>query len=135
MPRFSLPDDSPLRAGLGPRWRLLPLRIPGGWAVHQHGIDARLLPSGEVETNDSEDLFWARKLPPPNTERYEVEPDHVWRKIQVDVGWYRDHYRMVMLDPDWDHVSHRFTTTSLEEIVVALERWLVEIGNKGRPAG
>ncbi len=130
VPTFEPAPDSRW-ATIGPKWELVPLRIPGGWAVHHNGIDARRMPSGHIETNDSEDLFWAVKLPPPDTHVYSTDPTSPWRKMAVDAGWYSDHFRIVMLDPDWDHVHRSFGTPSFEEFVLRLETWLFEIGACG----
>lgn len=127
IPTFQLEPGSRFAANIGSAWSLVPLRIPGGWAVRHNGIDARLLSSGLVECNDSEDLFWAVKLPPPDGRGYETDSDSCWREIAVDAGWYRDHFRLVMLDPDWDHVRRLYRTPSFEEFVVRLETWLLEI--------
>ncbi|MDI1482713.1 hypothetical protein [Polyangium sp. y55x31] len=130
-PTFQLSPGSPRAAGIEAVWSLLPLKIPTGWAIRSNTIIARKLPSGEVQTNDSEDLFWAVKLPSPSTHVYSTDPASQWREIHVDAGWYRDHFRIVVLDPDWDHVRHTFSTASLEEFLHRLEAWLLEIANDG----
>lgn len=112
-------------------WALLPLRVPTGWAIAWNGLSARLAPSGEVEFNDSEDLFLARKLPPPSTGRYETGAGSFWREVCVDAGWHRDHFKLSMLDPDWDHVRHTVTTADPLEFLLTLERWLAEIAAHG----
>lgn len=131
LPTFQLPAGSRFAASIGPKWSLVPLCIPGGWAVRHNGIDARVLssgtPPGTIECNDSEDLFWAVKLPPPDTHVYSNDPTSRWREIHVDAGWYRDCFRIVMLDPDWDHVRRSYSTESFEDFVMRLEAWLVEI--------
>lgn len=128
-PSFQLSPDSPLAASIGTTWSLVPLRIPGGWAVHHNGIDARRLPSGHIEVNDSEDLFWAQKLPPPDSKVYSTDPSSPWRQIHVDAGWYRDRFRIVLLDPDWEHVRHSYETDAFEDFVRRLEEWLGAIVN------
>ena len=131
VPTFELPAHSRWAGCIGPKWELVPLRIPGGWGVRHNGIDARRLTSGLIESNDSEDLFWAVKLPPPDKLVYDKDPASPWREIAVDAGWYRDHFRIVMLDPDWDNVHRTFRTPSFEEFVLRLETWLFEIGSRG----
>jgi hypothetical protein len=126
-PTFQLSAGSRFAAGIGPKWSLVPLCIPGGWAVQHNGIDARVLPSGMIESNDSEDLFWAVKLPRPNTNTYSEDPTSQWRKISVDAGWYREHFRIVMLDPDWDNVRRSYKTSSFEDFILRLEEWLLQI--------
>ncbi len=126
-PIFQLAPGSRLASSIGTKWSLVPLCIPGGWGVRHNGIDARVLPSGMIESNDSEDLFWAVKLPPPDTHVYSTDPASPWRKISIDAGWYRDHFRIVMLDPDWDHVRRSYRTASFEDFVMRLEAWLLEI--------
>lgn len=130
-PRFRGTPGSRLAASVGPTWTLIPLRIPTGWAIRWNTILARMLPTGEIEANDSEDLLWAVKLPPPDTPVYSTEPTSPWREIHVDVGWYRDHFRIVMLDPDWDNVRRSYRTPELEELVLTLEDWLMQIGDHG----
>lgn len=129
-PRFRISPGSRL-ADVGPTWELVPLRVPTGWAVHWNTITARASDPGEIEFNDSEDLFWAVKLPAPGSEGYATDPTSLWREIHVDGGWYRDHFRIVMLDPDWDHVARSFETARPEEFVNTLEEWLVQIVNSG----
>jgi len=126
-PIFQIEPGSLLAASVGPKWQLIPLRIPTGWAIHWNTIDARALPSGKVELNDSEDLFWAVKLPPPDTRAYSTDPTSPWREIHVDAGWYRDCFRIVMLDPDWDHVRRSYSTASAEDFIDRLEKWLMAI--------
>lgn len=127
VPVFRLAPGSRLDASIGPKWSLVPLCIPGGWSVRWNTIDARRLPSGEVESNDSEDLFWAVKLPAPDTQEYDKDSASRWREIHVDAGWYRDRFRIVMLDPDWENVRRSYSTASFEEFVTRLEAWLLEI--------
>jgi hypothetical protein len=116
---------------VGAKWELVPLRVPTGWAVRWNTIMARATGSGELEFNDSEDLFWAVKLPAPDSKEYSPDPTSRWREIHVDGGWYRDHFRVVMLDPDWDHVARSYETDSAEEFVRTLEEWLLQIANDG----
>lgn len=130
-PVFQCAPGSSLAASIGPAWALVPLRIPTGWAIRWNSITARARPSGQIEANDSEDLFWAVKLPPNAANGYETDPTSPWREIHVDAGWYRDRFRIVMLDPDWDHVRHRYETRDLEAFVRALEDWLQQIACDG----
>ncbi len=130
-PIFQLPAGSRLAASMGRTWSLVPLCIPTGWGIRWNGIDARVLPSGQVECNDSQDLFWAIKLPPPDTFVYSKDPTSPWREIAVDAGWYRDCFRIVMLDPDWDHVRRSYETASLEDFITRIETWLLEIAATG----
>lgn len=94
-----------------PEWTLIPLRIPGGWVIHHNGVDARLLADGRIEVNDSEDLLWVSTLR--------------GRELHLDLGWYRECFRLVLLAPDWDNVARSFETTDLHEIVCTLEAWLL----------
>ena len=103
-------------------WELLPLRIPGGWAVHHNGLLVRREGDQIVEINDGEDLLWLRKLPPPDDDPY--EEDGPWREVHIDVGWYTDHFRMVLLDPDWDHITDEFRTEDFGEMFTEIEAWL-----------
>jgi len=130
-PIFELAAGSRLATSIGPKWTLVPLCIPTGWAIRWNTIEARVLPSGLVEFNDSEDLFWAVKLPPPDTHIYSTDPTSRWREIAVDAGWYRDHFKIVMLDPDWDHVRRTYRTASVEDFISRLETWLLEIVASG----
>ncbi|WP_434427304.1 hypothetical protein [Nannocystis pusilla] len=109
---------------VGPDWQLVPLRIPGGWAVRQNGLDARRLPDGSLDFNDSEDLLWLVKLPPPGGE-YRPGPDSPWRELHLDAGFYRTAFRVKLLDPDWDHVLASFTTESFVELLACIEKWLM----------
>jgi len=109
------------------RWLLFPLRIPGGWAVRHNGLDAEVDEHGQVlRVNDSEDLLWLVKLPPPDTQRYETAPESRWREIHLDAGWYRDRFRVVLLDPDWDHVRKSAETSDVQELIRIVEAWLVD---------
>lgn len=130
-PHFTCSPGSRLAASIGSAWTLVPLRIPTGWAIRWNTIVARALPSGAVEANDSEDLLWAVKLPPSGTSVYSTDPTSPWREIHVDAGWYRDHFRIVMLDPDWDHVRRSYETADLEAFIRELETWLSQIACDG----
>ena len=99
---------------------MIPLRIPGGWGVEHNDL---------ARDNDSEDLLWLRRLPVPGRDY-----DETRREQHIDVGWYRDHYRMVLLDPDWDHIAVDFRTTDFDELVTELERWLVRPPGGARSA-
>lgn len=131
-PIFTISPESRLRFVIGPKWTIVPLRIPTGWAIRWNTIDARQLSSGEIEFNDSEDLFWAVKLPPPDTHEYSKDPTSPWREMTIDAGWYRDHFKIVVLDPDWDHVVATYRTTSVEDFLERLERWLMEVVSGGQ---
>jgi len=132
-PIFQLPPDSPLTAGVTGDWDVLPLRVPAGWNVICNELSARRLPDGRVEVNDSEDLYWARTAPPPwLTGREAAEKGGLWaREIDVDVGWYRSGFRVVVLDPDWDHQRASHTTSDLGELVATLEEWMRMITQGG----
>jgi uncharacterized protein YbdZ (MbtH family) len=125
-PVFQLPPDSPLTASTTRDWELLPLRVPAGWNVIYNELSARRLPDGRVEVNDSEDLYWARTAPPPWLTGQEVaEKGGLWaREIDVDAGWYRSGFRVVVLDPDWDHQRASHTTSDLGEFIATLEEWM-----------
>jgi hypothetical protein len=131
-PMFTLSPDSRFNSTIGPKWSIVPLRIPTGWAIRWNTIEARKLTSGEFEFNDSEDLFWAVKLPPPDNQPYSTDPTSPWRKIAIDAGWYRDHFKIVVLDPDWDHVQDVYRTPSVEDFITRLELWLLEVVNVGQ---
>jgi hypothetical protein len=109
---------------VGPNWELVPLRIPGGWAVRHNGLDARRLADGRLDANDSEDLLWLVKLPPPDGAAYRPGAQSPWREIHLDAGFYRTEYRVVLLDPDWDHILASFSTADLAELVACIEKWL-----------
>jgi hypothetical protein len=132
-PELPLPPDSALAACLDDAWALIPLRIPTGWAIRWNAIMARRLPSGLYAVNDSEDLFWATRNPPPDTETFDTNPESRWREIQVDAGWYRTHFRIDMLDPDWDNVRQSYSTAALDDFVTTLEAWLRSIASTGEP--
>ena len=133
MARFKMPATAPLSTPIKDKWSLVPLRIPGGWAVKHNGIDARWIETGELEMNDSQDLFWAVKLPPPNGEPYASDPTSRWREIHVDAGWYVDRFRIDVLDPDWDHVSASYDTFVPDDFVFRLEACLLAIVNGADP--
>lgn len=116
---------------MGKQWTLVPLRIPTGWGIRWNTLVGRTLESGETEVNDSEDLFWAVKLPRPDSWVHDTDPTSPWREIQVDVGWYRDHFRIVMLDPSRENVRHSYTTVDVVDLVDTLESWLEQIASKG----
>ncbi|MFD5315549.1 hypothetical protein [Streptomyces sp. NPDC127098] len=130
-PIFRLPPDSPLAMAVSEKWALVPLRIPAGWHVIHNTLDVRLLPDGRIEANDSEDLYWARTATPPWATAGLGGPPS--REINVDAGWYGGHgFRVVVLDPDWDHQRASHTTPDLEEFVATLERWMWLITQRGR---
>jgi hypothetical protein len=117
-PIFRLSPGSPLAAAVSEDWGLLPVRVPAGWSVVYNELSARRLPDGSVEANDSEDLYWARTTTP--------------RDVGVDVGWYGGQgFRVVVLDPDWEHEGASFTTDDLEALVCTLEAWMHRIAVRG----
>ncbi|MFB7919445.1 hypothetical protein [Streptomyces sp. NPDC056061] len=130
---FRLPPDSPLALAVSKDWGLLPLRVPSGWSVVKNALRARRLPNGKIETNDSEDLYWAQTAPPPwLTEQEVAERGGLEaRTISIDFGYYCTGLRVVVLDPDWDHVRASYTTSDLDELVTTLERWMWTITVKG----
>jgi hypothetical protein len=118
-PIFRLPPDSPLAAAVSEDWGLLPLRVPTGWTVVYNELSARRLPDGKVEANDSEDLYWARTT-------------LQGREVNLDAGWYGGHgFRIVVLDPDWEHERASYTTRDLGELVATLEAWMHVIAQRG----
>src|SRR5262245_3038272 len=130
MPVFRLPDGSPLNNRIGSTMgsENIPLRIPTGWSVRWNGFDAQRLPGGELDISDSQDILWLTKLPPPNGE-YEKDKASPWREIHLDMGWYNSTFRIVLLDPDWEHVARSFETDDLEVLVAVIERWLLRAPN------
>jgi hypothetical protein len=122
--RLDPASDLDARLGHASGWTLIPLRIPTGWSVRWNGLEARRLATGEVEINDSQDLLWVTKLPPPR-EGYSSDRGSPWRELHLDAGWYGDRFRVVVLDPDWDHVSARFETADPAELVRRIEEWLI----------
>ncbi|MCB9686387.1 MAG: hypothetical protein H6738_14970 [Alphaproteobacteria bacterium] len=100
-------------------WALLPFRVPSGWWVRHNGLSARFVDGRMVEVNDSEDLLWLQQPVPP-----ERRGRDGWRELTVDLGWYRDHFRLVLLEPDWDHVVASFDTIDVHEAIAVLEVWL-----------
>jgi len=112
---------------LGPKWTLIPLRIPTGYAVRWNSLEARRIDADHVEVNDSEDLLWIEKLPPPDGRPYELDATSPWRKLVVDVGWYRTCFRIAVLDPDWSATAATFETTDLDVLVSTIESWLVTL--------
>lgn len=118
---FRLPPGSPLAAAVAEDWGLLPLRVPTGWTVVYNELSARLLPDGSVEVNDSEDLYWARTALQD-------------REVGIDAGWYGGHgFRLVVLDPDWEHERASRTTRDLGELVATLEAWMEAIAHGRLP--
>ncbi len=109
---------------VGPAWELLPLRIPTGWGVRWNGLMARRLADGRLEVSDSEDLLWLVTLP-PSRGVYESGPGGAWRELSLDAGWYRNTFRVVLLDPDWDHVLASFSTPRISELLVCIEKWVI----------
>jgi hypothetical protein len=132
---FRLPPDSPLTVTVSEDEGLIPLRVPAGWNVIHNQLWARRLPDGRVETNDSEDLYWARTAPPPWLTAEEVADAGGLqaREINIDAGWYgRYGFRVVVLDPDWDHERASCTTPDLDEFVATLEAWMRVITEQGK---
>lgn len=115
-------------------WGLLPLRVPAGWHVISNALDARRLPDGRVEANDSQDLYWARTLAPPwlHAEQGAETSNLRVREIHLDVGWYVFGFRVVVLAPDWDHVHATYTTADLDDLVATIEKWMEMITLQGR---
>ena len=62
---FQLPPEAPLATAFTEDWSLVPLRVPAGWHVVHNALEARRLPDGRIEANDSQDLYWAHTAPPP----------------------------------------------------------------------
>ena len=121
-PVFAVPPGSAVSALIASaEWATIPLRIPTRWTVQHNGFYARRLESGQVETNDSEDLLWLSRLAPAWLDEDERA---AWRVVSVDVGWYRDTYAAVVLDPDWDHVAAELRTTDLGLLVATIEGWM-----------
>ncbi|MFD1536230.1 hypothetical protein [Nonomuraea guangzhouensis] len=134
-PIFQLPPNSPLVAAVSEDWGLLPLRVPAGWNVIYNALEARRLPDGRVEANDSEDLYWARTAPPPwLTEQEVTEKDGLRaREINIDAGWYNGYgLHVVVLDPDWDHERASYTMSDLDKFVATLEEWMRMITQRGQ---
>lgn len=128
---FQLPAEAIAAWRISTTWALLPLRVPTGWAVVWNTVSARLTPSGDVEFNDSEDLILARKLPPPSTQQYDTEVGSFWRDVRIDGGWYRDHFKLVIREPDLDSPRHVFKTGDPLVFLATLERWLAEVVQHG----
>ncbi|QLH21292.1 hypothetical protein [Streptomyces sp. Rer75] len=134
-PIFRLPPNSPLAVTVSDDWGLIPLRVPAGWNVIYNQLSARRLPDGRVEANDSEDLYWARTAPPPWLTAEEVAEVGGLRarEINIDAGWYDGcGFRVVVLDPDWDHERASCTTPDLDEFVATLEAWMWVITQRGK---
>jgi hypothetical protein len=134
-PVFRLPPTSPLAMTVSEEWSLIPLRVPAGWNIVYNELSARRLPNGRVEANDSEDLFWARTAPPPwsAAETVAEQAGPQAREINVDAGWYGGFgFRVVVLDPDWDHERASYTTPDLDEFVTVLEAWMRVITQQGK---
>ncbi|NLU68898.1 hypothetical protein [Streptomyces sp. HNM0574] len=114
-------------------WNAIPLRVPAGWNVIHNALDARRLPDGRVEVNDSEDLYWARTAPRPWLTAEQLAEDREIgslraREINIDVGWYAGAgFRVVVLDPGWDDERASRTTPHLDELVATLEAWMGRI--------
>jgi hypothetical protein len=135
-PIFRLPLDSPLAAAVSEDWSLLPLRIPAGWTVVYNQLSARRLPDGRVEANDSEDLYWARTTPPPWLTAREVAAKGGLqsREVNIDAGWYGGTgFRVVVLDPDWEHERAFYATADLDAFITVLEQWMQLIADGTLP--
>ncbi|WP_171169354.1 hypothetical protein [Streptomyces sp. I05A-00742] len=131
---FQVSPHSPLATAVSEDWGLLPLRVPAGWVVHYNQLWARRLPDGRVETNDSEDLYWARTARPPwLTAQEAIDRGGLQaREINIDVGWYDDRgFRIYVLDPGWDHERASYATTDLDALVTTLEEWMGDIAERG----
>ena len=121
---FRLPAGSPLAAAVSEEWSLLPLRVPAGWSVVYNELSARRLPDGRVEANSSEDLYWARTT---------LNAESGLREINVDAGWYGGRgFRVVVLDPDWEHERASYTTPDLGRLITTLESWMETISKQGK---
>ncbi|QVQ52000.1 hypothetical protein J4H86_25240 [Spiractinospora alimapuensis] len=134
-PIFRLPVASPLAAAVSWNWGLIPLRVPAGWNVIHNQLWARRLPDGGVETNDSQDLYWARTAPRPwlSAEEVAERGGPQAREINIDAGWYDGvGFRVVVLDPDWDHERASHTTSDPDDFVATLEAWMWTITEEGR---
>ncbi|MEU5306035.1 hypothetical protein ACH4YO_39565 [Streptomyces noursei] len=134
-PIFQLPPNSPLTAAVFEDWGLLPLRVPAGWHVIHNALEARRLPDGRVQANDSQDLYWARTAPPPWLTGQEVAEKGGLRarEINIDAGWYDGYgFRVVVLDPDWEHERASHTTSDLDDFVTTLEGWMRMITQRGK---
>ncbi|MGW1617396.1 hypothetical protein ACWCQZ_50620 [Streptomyces sp. NPDC002285] len=102
-----------------------------------NALDARRLPDGRVEANDSQDLYWARTAPPPwlDVQEGAERGDLRVREIHIDVGWYDVGFRVDVLAPDWDHVQASYTTSDLDDLVASIEKWMEMITRQGRLPG
>jgi hypothetical protein len=88
-----------------------------------------------VEANDSEDLYWARLTPPPWLTAGEAagKGGLQAREINIDAGWYGGNgFRVVVLDPDWEHEHASYTTPDLGDLVTTLETWMRVISEQGK---
>ncbi|WP_392972829.1 hypothetical protein [Streptomyces sp. LN245] len=133
-PIFRLAPQSPLAAAVSDDWGLLPLRVPMGWNVIYNTLLARRLPDGGVEVSDSEDLYWARTARPPWLTAQEAASRGGLqaREISIDAGWYQGRgFRIVVLDPDWNHEHASHITSDLGEFVTTLEGWMRLITERG----
>ena len=131
---FEVPPDSRLAAAITEDWGLLPLRVPAGWNVVYNALEVRRLPDGTVEANDSEDLYWARTSPPPWLSAQEVAEKGGLRsrEITIDAGWYGScGFRVVVLDPGWEHERASHATSDLDEFVATLEAWMGMVTQRG----
>jgi hypothetical protein len=108
--------------------KLVPLRIPTGWAVTWNTFyEVTPILEGNELVNAAdfdEDLLQIESITfEEEMGRIEVEP------YILDLGWYpaedpNGAYTLTLLRGDWDHVLKTFTSRNIAEIQTTIDRWL-----------
>jgi hypothetical protein len=92
---------------------LVPFRVPAGWAVVYNSF---------FDDNLDEDLLWLKQvgIPHPGAQ-YAILDEEGY---QIDLGWYRDVFRVVVMRRNWDDVLFDVTAAERDAVVRALEQIL-----------
>jgi len=106
--------------------KLVPLKIPGGWAVihNSFGDEDPVLLNGAIVNDEfyNEDLLSIERLHFNGTDWVMAQNGHV-----LDLGWYPESapqgcYRLALLRGDWNNVVVRFESREREKIRAVIER-------------
>ena len=110
--------------------KLIPLRIPQGWAVLENSFydeEMKLGEDGLIENYLAfkEDILWIQKSTYNNEKTYFVD----MKGYSLDLGWYPDmdpkgEYKVVLLKGDWNNVLLEFKSTEKARIVKFIEACL-----------
>ncbi|BFH68977.1 MAG: hypothetical protein E6230_27125 [Paenibacillus dendritiformis] len=119
--------------------RLMPLRIPQGFAVGYnkfYDADPEMAEDSDMLGNwtyFTEDLLQIDKMA-LHQGRWEIPSED---KCIIDLGWYPDssregQYRLVIANEEWE-IYKQFSSRDRHDIRDTLEAWLMELSEQGFP--